>query len=78
MSTEPQLTGRMIVPGMTVLLSASDVALFLGISTKTIHKLVRDQKLASAQVTGRDRRFPRKDSGGFRQKKRFPSLGLAA
>jgi excisionase family DNA binding protein len=57
MSAEPQQTGRMIVPGKPVLLSASDVALFMGISAKTVHKLVRERKLACVQVTSRERRF---------------------
>jgi excisionase family DNA binding protein len=29
----------------------------LGISTKTVHKLVRERKLAYVRVTRRDRRF---------------------
>jgi hypothetical protein len=39
------------------LLRASDAASILGISIKTVHKLVREQKLACVQVTLRDRRF---------------------
>jgi len=36
---------------------ASDVAQVLGISVKTVHKLVRERKMACVQVTARDRRF---------------------
>jgi excisionase family DNA binding protein len=43
--------------GIQRLLSPKDVAEILGISAKTVHKLVRDGKLGCVQVTGRDRRF---------------------
>jgi excisionase family DNA binding protein len=39
------------------LLRASEVAELLGVSLKTLHKLVREKKLACVQVTSRDRRF---------------------
>lgn len=39
------------------LLSPKDVAEILGISVKTVHKLVRDGKLGCVQVNDRDRRF---------------------
>ena len=39
------------------LLTAVTVATILGVSPKTIHKLVREKKLACVQVTSRDRRF---------------------
>jgi len=39
------------------LLRASDVAEILGISVKTVHKLVRDGKLGCVQVTAKERRF---------------------
>jgi excisionase family DNA binding protein len=39
------------------LLDAQEVALILGISVKTIHKLVREGKLPCVQVTDRERRF---------------------
>jgi excisionase family DNA binding protein len=39
------------------LMRASDVAAILGISAKTVNKLVREKKLACVQVTARDRRF---------------------
>ena len=47
-------TGRQDLPK---LLYPRDVAQLLGISIKTIHKLVRDGKLGCVQVTARDRRF---------------------
>lgn len=43
--------------GIKRLLSPKDVAQTLGISVKTVHKLVREGKLGCVQVTGRDRRF---------------------
>ena len=39
------------------LLTAVAVASILGISPKTVHKLVREGKLACVQVTARERRF---------------------
>jgi excisionase family DNA binding protein len=42
---------------VSALLKAPEVAVLLGLSTKTIHKLVREKKLACVQVTARDRRF---------------------
>jgi excisionase family DNA binding protein len=42
---------------MAPLLRVTDAASILGISTKTVHKLVREGKLACVQVTRRDRRF---------------------
>jgi excisionase family DNA binding protein len=47
-------TGRQDLPQ---LLYPRDVAQVLGISVKTIHKLVRDGKLGCVQVTTKDRRF---------------------
>lgn len=43
--------------GMLALWQASDVAHILGISVKTVHKLVREGMLACVQVTARERRF---------------------
>ncbi len=43
--------------GQMPLLRVTDVALLLGISPKTIHKLVREGKLACVQITARERRF---------------------
>lgn len=39
------------------LLTAKEVAAILSVSPKTVHKLVREKKLACVQVTSRDRRF---------------------
>lgn len=39
------------------LLSSNEVAEILGISTKTVNKLVREGKLGCVQVTSRERRF---------------------
>jgi excisionase family DNA binding protein len=39
------------------LLSSNDVAEILGISTKTVNKLVREGKLGCVQVTSTERRF---------------------
>ena len=47
-------TGRQDLPK---LLYPRDVAQLLGISVKTVHKLVRDGKLGCVQVTTKDRRF---------------------
>jgi excisionase family DNA binding protein len=47
-------------PGAVSLASlhtVKDVAAALGISPKTVHKLVREKKLACVQVTARERRF---------------------
>jgi excisionase family DNA binding protein len=43
--------------GIERLLSRKDVAEILGISVKTVHKLVRDGKLGCVQVTAKERRF---------------------
>ena len=42
---------------MQKLLSAKDVAEILGISVKTVNKLVREAKLGCVQVTAKERRF---------------------
>jgi excisionase family DNA binding protein len=39
------------------LLCAKDVAEILGISVKTVNKLVREEKIGCVQVTSRERRF---------------------
>ncbi|MGB6067120.1 MAG: helix-turn-helix domain-containing protein [Desulfomonilaceae bacterium] len=39
------------------LLTATDVAAIMGVSPKTVHKLVREGKLPCVQVTARERRF---------------------
>jgi excisionase family DNA binding protein len=43
--------------GIQRLLSPKDVAEILGISVKTVHKLVREGKLGCVQVTSKERRF---------------------
>jgi excisionase family DNA binding protein len=42
---------------LPVLSQVSDVAQMLGISSKTVHKLVREGKLPCVQVTALERRF---------------------
>jgi excisionase family DNA binding protein len=54
MSGKENETGRHDLPQ---LLQPREVAQLLGISVKTVHKLVRDGKLGCVQVTARDRRF---------------------
>lgn len=43
--------------GLARLLTPADVAEVLGISVKTVHKLVREGKLGCVQVTTKERRF---------------------
>jgi excisionase family DNA binding protein len=47
------------------LLSAKDVAEILGISVKTVNKLVREAKLGCVQVTTKERRFTEQQVEGF-------------
>jgi excisionase family DNA binding protein len=47
------------------LLSARDVAEILGISAKTVNKLVREAKLGCVQVTEKERRFTEEQVEGF-------------
>ena len=47
------------------LLSAKDVAEILGISVKTVNKLVREGKLGCVQVTAKERRFTEQQVEGF-------------
>jgi excisionase family DNA binding protein len=64
------------------LLDARQVALILNMSVKTVHKLVREKKLACVQLTSRDRRFTheqvqeyiRSQSTSVRVDKRDPRL----
>jgi excisionase family DNA binding protein len=49
---EAQSTNR-----IPLLLDSKEVATILSIGPKTVHKLVREKKLACVQVTARDRRF---------------------
>jgi excisionase family DNA binding protein len=57
MATASQQKEHAIDKRLPALWHASDVAQILGISVKTVHKLVREKKLACVQVTSRDRRF---------------------
>ena len=47
------------------LLSAKDIAEILGISVKTVNKLVREGKLGCVQVTAKERRFTERQVEGF-------------
>jgi excisionase family DNA binding protein len=47
------------------LLSGKDVAEILGISVKTVNKLVREGKLGCVQVTAKERRFTELQVEGF-------------
>ncbi|MGO9567128.1 MAG: helix-turn-helix domain-containing protein [Desulfomonilaceae bacterium] len=57
MSRELQQREKSIESGTPVLWCVSSVAQILGISAKTVHKLVREGKLPCVQVTTRERRF---------------------
>jgi excisionase family DNA binding protein len=50
-------TQNLKIDGLHRLCCASEVAQILGISVKTVHKLVREGKLPCVQVTARERRF---------------------
>ena len=54
-SSKVELDARDTLPGS--LLSPSEVAGLLRVSAKTIHKLVREGRLACVQITDRERRF---------------------
>lgn len=43
--------------GLKKLMTAKQVADILGVSVKTVHKLVREGKLGCVQVTSKERRF---------------------
>jgi excisionase family DNA binding protein len=49
--------GGQVIQSMTVLLDPREAAAVLKVSTKTVHKLVRERKLACVQLTARERRF---------------------
>jgi excisionase family DNA binding protein len=57
MSLIPSHRENAIDSGLPALWQAAEVAKILGISVKTVHKLVREGKLACVQVTARERRF---------------------
>jgi hypothetical protein len=46
-----------LLVGIPELLTAKGVGAILGISVKTVHKFVREKKLACVRVTSRGRRF---------------------
>ncbi len=56
-ATNEKKTNSLNQNGLTSLLHTCDVATLLGISAKTVHKLVREGKLPCVQVTARERRF---------------------
>jgi excisionase family DNA binding protein len=51
------MTAEMSTNQLRHLWKAEEVGQILSISTKTVHKLVRDKKLACVQITSRERRF---------------------
>jgi excisionase family DNA binding protein len=51
------MTAEMSTNQPRPLWKAEEVGQILSISTKTVHKLVREKKLACVQVTSRERRF---------------------
>jgi excisionase family DNA binding protein len=51
--------------GIQRLLSPKEVAEILGISVKTVHKLVREGKLGCVQVTAKERRFTEAQLGAY-------------
>jgi excisionase family DNA binding protein len=51
--------------GIQRLLSPADVAGILGISVKTVNKLVREGKLGCVQVTSKERRFTEEQVRGY-------------
>lgn len=55
--TEYQVSDQDDSPSVGTLLTAVTVASILGLARKTVHKLVRERKLACVQVTARERRF---------------------
>jgi hypothetical protein len=57
MTLDNQYGHESIPVAIPELLTAKGVGAILGISVKTVHKRVREGKLACVQVTARDRRF---------------------
>ncbi len=57
MTLDTQYGHESIPVVIPALLTAKGVATILGISTKTVHKLAREKKLACVQITPRERRF---------------------
>jgi excisionase family DNA binding protein len=54
---ERQTANQFDLPPVARLLNVAVVASVLGVSPKTVHKLVREGKLACVQITSRERRF---------------------
>ncbi len=57
MSRELQQRQEVGAAELQVLWRVSDVARILALSSKSVHKLVRESKLPCVQVTARERRF---------------------
>ena len=57
MTLDNQYGHESIPVAIPELLTAKGVGAILGISVKTVHKLVREKKVACVQVTPRERRF---------------------
>jgi hypothetical protein len=57
MTVETQYGRESILAAVASLLTARGVGAILGISVKTVHKLVRQKKLACVQVTSRERKY---------------------
>lgn len=62
--------------GLAKLLTPADVAEILGISVKTVHKLVREGKLGCVQVTAKERRFTAQQVSAYieGQSRRLPEV----
>ena len=58
-----------------ILLQPDQVAQVLGVSLKTVHKLVREGKLACVQVTGRDRQCIYENCAGYPRSFQEPGRG---
>jgi predicted site-specific integrase-resolvase len=57
MSSELQQRQEVAAAELQVLWRVSDVARILALSSKSVHKFVREGKLPCVQVTARERRF---------------------
>ncbi|MFC1833212.1 helix-turn-helix domain-containing protein [Thermodesulfobacteriota bacterium] len=59
---------------MAPLLRVTDTAPILGVSPKTVHKLVREGKLSCVQITCRERRFTEEQVQDFIQSQTGPVI----
>jgi excisionase family DNA binding protein len=59
---------------LQALLTAQDVARILGISRRTVHRLVRERKLSCIQVTSKERRFSESQVADYIQSQSAPRL----